>query len=58
MLNMTHVHDNNFVTHSQGFFLIVSYVNECDSKLVIKSDKLILHVLSELEVKCTKWLIK
>ena len=48
LLDVTLVHDNNGVGHSQRFLLIMGDIDKSDAKLIFQADQLVLHVLAQL----------
>ena len=58
MLDDAVTHDDDFVTHSQGFFLVVGDVDEGYAQLLVHVHQFKLHILAHLEVKCAERLVK
>ena len=58
LLNFALVHNNDRVRHRKSFLLVVSYINESNSKSFLNCLKFSLHIFSKLQVKRTERLVK
>ena len=58
LLDAAFRHDNNRVGHSQGFFLIMSDINESDTQVSVHLLEFELHFLSHLKVKSSQRFIE
>ena len=46
LLDLTVGHDNDFIRHGQGFFLVMGDIDEGDTQLFVHGHKLQLHLFS------------
>lgn len=58
LLNNTHAHDNDTVTHGHCFALVVGYIDNGDTKLLLNSADFKAHTLTELCIKVTERLVQ
>ena len=53
LLYIPAVHNYDFITHGQGFLLVMCDIYKCNPKFIFKSYKFILHILSQFKIKST-----